>query len=191
MIQILATSAKDSPEYFNHIAKSTNPTCKILLFLERETEDTVYDQRCSILKDFIDPAKPPTKEREIVKSQINHERVINCFSNLLDMWSYLMSKEPSIFRLSRCLCGHENTEEVSYLRVNHKTINECGFKALQKCLLNEENCNKQCDKKDCDFFSQSVKLQYNSHIIIETDVRDMIDLRKSQLHAELTIFQFT
>ncbi|XP_043480367.1 uncharacterized protein LOC122510047 [Leptopilina heterotoma] len=95
------------------------------------------------------------------------------------MWNYLMPKEPSIFRLSKCLCGNEKTEEIPYLRVNHRNISECGFKVLQKSLLNEENCNEQCDNEDCDISSQSVELQYNSHIIIETDVRDMIDLRKS------------
>lgn len=181
IVEILTASAKESEEYFEHCKKSINATCNFISFLiENKKEDCVYLKRCSILKDFKDPSRANTNRQKTVGvKSLEVVETVSCFSNILDMWSYLMIHEPSAFRISKCLCGYEGIEEIPYLRINHKNVLDKGFKAFSSSILSEGICIQGCSNNDCNSLSQSVELKYNSHIIIETDVRDAIDLGKS------------
>ena len=178
--QILAVGANDCIKYFNHLELSTNDTCGfILVFMDSGTKDYVYAQRCQILKDFVDPAKPPNN---FVRQK--HEspfllRSVDVFSNVVDMWNFLMSNEPSMYRIRECRFGFREVEKVFYLRINHTLIYEKGFRTLQKAILDEPNILQSCNQENCDIFT-SIKTELNAHVLIEADVRDLKDVKKSK-----------
>ena len=90
-----------------------------------------------------------------------------------------MSNEPSMYRIRECRCGFCEVDKVSYLRINYTLIYEKGFRTLQKAILDEPNILQLCSQENCDLFT-SIKTELNAHVLIEADVRDLTDVKKSK-----------
>ncbi|XP_051170719.1 uncharacterized protein LOC127291547 [Leptopilina boulardi] len=159
---------------------SENLTCKFILsFLNSEkVNDIIYIKRCSILKEFIDPDSLKTERIRIgVKSQ-NVLHSVSCHSNILNMWNFLMTNEPSVFRISKCLCNYQKVENIPHLRINKKNILKHGYKTLQKNIIYEGISTSKCENEKCDLLSLSVQIKYNKHIIIDTEINKAEDEEK-------------
>lgn len=173
IIQILTVATEDSQIYFQQIEKSKNCTCQFILsFLESTKMSIVYIERCAILKDFQHSDSLQSKFINKGVKSTNMLHSVNCSAKILDMWSYLMINEPSAFRITNCLCGHESIEEILFLQLDHESVLDKSFQQFQSCLLYEGKLNKKCCSDKCDLIPRSVVIKYNSHIIIKTEIKE-------------------
>lgn len=172
IMQILLTSVMEVLEYSMHTENSNNSSCQFVHMLLKSGADiskaiNVYNARCLILVDFEKRNNKSDTEIESPKML----KSINVFSNVADMWEFIMKDEPSAYRMINCKCGNSEMEEVPYFYLNPKIIAKNGFKALQEALTDTwgnvplENC--KCGQKP--FKS----LNLNAHIFIDGDVRKL------------------
>lgn len=99
IVQILATVAFDSPRYLKHIEESDNDTFGfILVFLESGAVNHVYGLRCLLLKDYNCQENEKNNFGETqMKTSPCMLRSIDVYTNITEIWNFLMNKQPSLF----------------------------------------------------------------------------------------------
>lgn len=186
IVSILTVSAIDCLEYFQHLQKSTNETCRIILLLaEGGVKAQVYFQRAKILLNFqiwneISMKKSEetsnktlddqTKELSESELSINKFIKVDAFSSVTEMWNYIMETEFSL-QIS-LLCGkmHQRDWDIPYLSLNSNVINQKGFKALETAICLPNSIHDCLSPDNCDQLSHIEKIVLNAHIFIDLDI---------------------
>lgn len=182
IFSILGISAFDNYDYCQYLRESKNETCKFILnLIQLGAVKEIYYDRCKLLMDFVDPSARENKklisDTNVLKSDspvVESFREVNAYSNILTMWNYLMTDEPSITRISMCENGHEKIMQVSTLYVNHNKILSDGFRALESAILLSSRTKIPCSESNCKSLLNEEIICLNSHLFIELDVRKII-----------------
>ena len=178
IIQILAALAIDDPDYLNYLEESSNETCGfILVFIDSGAVKHVYGQRCWLLKDFINPVTHTISS--CANASPHRMRIIDVYSDVTEMWEFMMQNEPSLFPTRTYSYGNLEVKEVHSLLLNHKLIEENGFQELQSAIISHTSDEEQtCIRDNCGH-PVSIKFDVNAHVYIELDVRKSSDLQQS------------
>ncbi|XP_043475866.1 uncharacterized protein LOC122507306 [Leptopilina heterotoma] len=90
-----------------------------------------------------------------------------------------MRSEPSIYLTMFYTCGHCKIEEIPSIYINHRIIEQEGFKNLQNAIITHTERNPSLCQKDNCGFNISTRLTINAHVFIELDARATKDITKS------------
>lgn len=159
VVQILTVSAIDYEKYLNHIVLTQNKTCDLIIeLIISGVNGNIYLKLCSILQNFV-PQENKTASL----------RVVDVTTTITNMWNFIMTNEPSMFRIKSCECGYRMIQEVSIVCLNTRIIQSNGYNYLEEAIdITGSNDLEKYLKKDCPRFIQE-DLKPNAHIFIDTE----------------------
>ncbi|XP_053595597.1 uncharacterized protein LOC106693211 isoform X2 [Microplitis demolitor] len=118
--------------------------------------------------------KKQLEEKDMMK--INVSPTINCYDNISKLWQTLLKNAPSVIETSFCSNSscQVHTQALPVLTVNHKTIDRCGFIALEKALsFYNKIFNVQC--RFCNKAKATRVTVPKEYLFLELDIRGNIN----------------
>lgn len=164
IVQILATTGMDDPNYFSFMDASRNDTMKFVKkLIEKGSIPTIYRERTILLKSHF-PEK--MKIDDSIKCGLL-PWIIDMWDSITIIWMKCFHSEPSGFINYSCSTCGNSTYPLKTISVNHKTITDEGFHKLLDALPTSI-ANSSC--RICLNTCQTTT-EYNRHLFIELDVR--------------------
>ncbi|XP_053595591.1 120.7 kDa protein in NOF-FB transposable element isoform X1 [Microplitis demolitor] len=178
IIQLIFVGALDSTRFHKYITNLDIPVFKFLNdFMKKGPTKEIYQQRMSILHPIYNVSivdKKQLEEKDMMK--INVSPTINCYDNISKLWQTLLKNAPSVIETSFCSNSscQVHTQALPVLTVNHKTIDRCGFIALEKALsFYNKIFNVQC--RFCNKAKATRVTVPKEYLFLELDIRGNIN----------------